>query len=534
VVVRAEDTLIGEQVEVEADLVVLAVGMRPRADTDAVATQLKLSRSADGFFMEAHPKLRPVETAMAGVFLAGCCQGPKDISETIAQARAAASAAMIPLMRGQGQVDAATSFIDEELCAGCGQCAEVCSFSALTMHPVRGKMTVNPVLCQGCGSCALACPSKAIKVHQSTFEQIMAQVNALDWDVVPPRPLYRRLPWVGERIRTYWVLNTAGDPISVVRRFFSKVWEYAGFQGMLLPVYQSEREARIQWIANPAQLSQSDSFVPLTAQNVTQTAVRMVSEHPHTNYGVVVRPCEARALDELTQRGVFDPGFCMTVGVDCLGRFPAEDFEWRVQKAGTVEQLTDLELRNARQGGITPNRFQLACQMCTSSSKKDADLHISILGLPVNESILVSTSNSEIASRLHLSEITDGLAARSLVEQHEHMLVTLHERRVHALERIIHELPENLPEGTSAFMKHLANCSPCKKCLDACPIYTAEWTPAVDSGSAEMEAFQHWLAACVGCGICDQACPQHLPLTAIIHRIGGELKSEALLSRQVG
>ena len=183
--VRAEDTLIGEQVEVEADLVVLAVGMRPRADMDAVATLMKLSRSADGFFMEAHPKLRPVETAMAGVFLAGCCQGPKDISETIAQARAASAAAMIPLMRGQVQVDAATSFIDEELCAGCGQCAEVCSFSALTMHPVRGKMTVNPVLCQGCGSCALACPSKAIKVHQSTFEQIMAQVNALDWQMEP-------------------------------------------------------------------------------------------------------------------------------------------------------------------------------------------------------------------------------------------------------------------------------------------------------------------------------------------------------------
>jgi heterodisulfide reductase subunit A len=182
VVVRAEDTLLGEQVEVEADLVVLAVGMKPRADSEAVAQLLKLSRSGDGFFMEAHPKLRPVETSMAGVFLAGCCQSPKDIADSIAQARAAASAAMIPLMRGEVQVDAATSFIDEELCAGCGQCASVCSFSALTLHPVRGKMTVNAALCQGCGSCALACPSKAIMVHQSTFEQVMAQVNALtDW-----------------------------------------------------------------------------------------------------------------------------------------------------------------------------------------------------------------------------------------------------------------------------------------------------------------------------------------------------------------
>jgi len=186
VVVRAEDTLLGEPVEVPADLVVLAVGMKPRMDADVIAGLFKLSRSGDGFFMEAHPKLRPVDTAMAGVFLAGCCQGPKDITETVAQARAAASAAMIPLMRGQVQVDAATSFIDEELCAGCGQCAKVCSFSALTLDPLRGIMTVNPVLCQGCGSCAMTCPSGAINVHQFTFDQTMAQLDALlDWQIHP-------------------------------------------------------------------------------------------------------------------------------------------------------------------------------------------------------------------------------------------------------------------------------------------------------------------------------------------------------------
>lgn len=183
VAVRAEDTLLSQQVEVEADLVVLAVGIKPRSDSEAVAQLLKLSRSGDGFFMEAHPKLRPVDTSMAGVFLAGCCQSPKDIADSISQARAAASAAMIPLMRGEVQVDAATSFIDEELCSGCGQCAEYCNFAALSLHPVRGRMTVNAVLCQGCGACATACPSKAIKVHQFTFEQVMAQVDALDWSV---------------------------------------------------------------------------------------------------------------------------------------------------------------------------------------------------------------------------------------------------------------------------------------------------------------------------------------------------------------
>ena len=179
VAVRVEDTLLSEQIEVEADLVVLAVGMLPRADTSAIAGILKLARSADGFFLEAHPKLRPVDTATAGVFLAGCCQGPKDTTESIIQARAASAAAMALLMRGQVQVEAATSFIDELLCAGCGQCEAVCPFSALSLHPVRGKMTVNPVLCQGCGSCSVTCPSGAINVHHFSFEQFMAQVEAL-------------------------------------------------------------------------------------------------------------------------------------------------------------------------------------------------------------------------------------------------------------------------------------------------------------------------------------------------------------------
>jgi heterodisulfide reductase subunit A len=189
VVVRAEDTLLGEPVEVEADLVVLAVGMRPRADSGVIAGLLKLARTADGFLLEAHPKLRPVDTAVAGVFLAGACQGPKDAAESIIQARAASAAAMTLLMRGQVQVEAATSFIDEELCAGCGQCAQVCSFSALSLHPVRGKMTVNQVLCQGCGSCAVTCPSGAINVHHFTFEQFMAQVDALSDVTAWPVPV---------------------------------------------------------------------------------------------------------------------------------------------------------------------------------------------------------------------------------------------------------------------------------------------------------------------------------------------------------
>jgi heterodisulfide reductase subunit A len=178
-VVRAEDTLLRRGIQVSADLVVLAVGVEPRRSTAEVATLLRLPNSPDGFLAEAHPKLRPVDTVVAGVFLAGCCQGPKDIPDSISQARAAAAAVLIPLMRGRVNVQAATAFIDPEVCAGCGVCAEHCTYGALKMHPFKGVMTVNTVLCQGCGACAAACPSGAIDLHHFTLEQTLAQIDAL-------------------------------------------------------------------------------------------------------------------------------------------------------------------------------------------------------------------------------------------------------------------------------------------------------------------------------------------------------------------
>ena len=178
-IVRAEDTLLGEAIAVPADLVVLATGVKAREDAGVVASLFKLARSGDGFFAEAHPKLRPVDTTNDGVYLAGTCQAPKDIPDTIAQAKAAASSALIPLSKGKVKIEAITSIVDEEICAGCRLCEHACPYGALAIRPWKRVMTVNAALCKGCGACAMACPSGAISLQHFTADQTLAMIEAL-------------------------------------------------------------------------------------------------------------------------------------------------------------------------------------------------------------------------------------------------------------------------------------------------------------------------------------------------------------------
>ncbi len=178
-VVRAEDTFLGKTVEIEADLVVLSAGIEPGDGTIDMARILKLARTPDGFLMEAHPKLRPVDTYVDGVFLAGCCQSPKDIPDTVAQAKAAAASAIIPMSMGKVKIEPIRAVVNDQICCGCRTCESVCEYNATEFDEEKGVMTVNSAICKGCGSCSGACASGAIKIYHYTDQQIMAQITAL-------------------------------------------------------------------------------------------------------------------------------------------------------------------------------------------------------------------------------------------------------------------------------------------------------------------------------------------------------------------
>jgi heterodisulfide reductase subunit A len=170
--------------EIKPDLIVLANGLVPNRDLGKISALFHVSRSADGFLLEAHPKLRPLESLTAGIFIAGSCQGPKDIPDTVAQASGAAAKVIDLLMSGVIELEPLTAVIDKNLCSGCQICESLCPFSAIEMkkETVEGvekvKAEIVEAMCQGCGLCVSACPTKAIKMQHYTDEQFLAQVEA--------------------------------------------------------------------------------------------------------------------------------------------------------------------------------------------------------------------------------------------------------------------------------------------------------------------------------------------------------------------
>ena len=173
-IVKVKDMLTGgEELEIPTDLVVLSVGMEP--EMSEVFTMLRVPFSRDGFLQEVHPKLRPVETAIAGVLIAGTCQGPKDTVEATASASAAAAKANTYLIKGYAELEPFIAEVDPEKCDGCGECVEECPASAISIKD--GKAVINEALCKGCGACGGVCPNKAINLRGYYYDQLEKMIE---------------------------------------------------------------------------------------------------------------------------------------------------------------------------------------------------------------------------------------------------------------------------------------------------------------------------------------------------------------------
>jgi heterodisulfide reductase subunit A len=178
-IIQVEDTLAGKQRRIPVDMVVLSIGLEPRADAKEVGKLFGIACSADGWYVEKHPKLDPVATMTDGIFIAGCNQGPKDIPTSVAQGAAAAARVLGRIQQGEIELEPVRASINQTQCSGCRICNDLCPFNAILFHEDRMVSEINPALCQGCGTCVAACPAGAISGTGFSNEQIMSQIEGL-------------------------------------------------------------------------------------------------------------------------------------------------------------------------------------------------------------------------------------------------------------------------------------------------------------------------------------------------------------------
>ena len=178
-IVIGENTLTGQRMRVPVDMVILSTGLESQEDVIDMSRLVKVAVDKDGFFLEKHPKLAPVETASDGIYIAGCCAGPKDIPETVASAQAASSQSLKLISKGKVEVQGATGYIDPELCAGCKICISNCTYNAIDFDEKKKVSVINEVVCKGCGTCAAVCPSGAARARHFDGKQVLNEIDGV-------------------------------------------------------------------------------------------------------------------------------------------------------------------------------------------------------------------------------------------------------------------------------------------------------------------------------------------------------------------
>ena len=180
-IVSCVDTVIGKALRVSVDMVILCTAIEARSDAEQIAKTFAINQRADGFFLERHIKLDPVATPTAGIFIAGCCEGPKDIPDTVAQASAAAAKVLSLISRGRITLESVIATVDEARCLGCGRCEEICTFQAPKVITKNGIIVseINEALCKGCGVCAVTCPTGAMTIKHFSRQQVTSMIDAL-------------------------------------------------------------------------------------------------------------------------------------------------------------------------------------------------------------------------------------------------------------------------------------------------------------------------------------------------------------------
>jgi formate dehydrogenase (coenzyme F420) beta subunit len=317
-------------------------------------------------------------------------------------------------------------------------------------------------------------------------------------------------------MKDYWILETHGDPLGTVNKFVNTLWTNSSLDGMLVSQNALDHDdAGMRLLEHPKQFEQVNPFKPLMTFNAAKYVPQSLEAHPNARLGALLRPCEMRALTEMAKRAPINLDRLLTICIDCLGTYPADDVHWRSERKGSMEGLGYEALQFARQGGIVAYRYRSACQMCSSPDANGGDINIFVIGLPVRQYILVQPRAEAAAEKYMFHKITAGKADEELLGQRQRVIWKLAERHNRTRERVTSGLADLIPADVNALITQFQKCGDCQDCLNACPICAVDYPRREANGAYKHEDVIRWLVSCAGCGMCEQACVNHLPLSAI-------------------
>jgi len=332
-------------------------------------------------------------------------------------------------------------------------------------------------------------------------------------------------------VNNHWILETHGDPLGTVNKFVNTIWSNSNLDGMLVSQNALDSgNGGMHLLEHPKEFEQVNPFKPLMTFNAAKYIPQSLEEHPNAKLGVILRPCEMRALTEMVKHAPINMDRLLTICIDCLGTYPADDVHWRSERKGSLNGLGYEALQFARQGGIVAYRYRSACQMCGAPDAKGGDINIFVIGLPVRQYILVHPRAELAAEKYMLDKITDGKADEELLNQRHKIIWKLAERHNRTRERVTNGLADLIPVNVDSLIVQLQNCGDCQNCLNACPICSVDYPRREANGAFKRDDVIRWLVSCAGCGMCEQACLNHLPLSAIFGHIQKQI-TESLVDR---
>ncbi len=332
-----------------------------------------------------------------------------------------------------------------------------------------------------------------------------------------------------------WSLDTHGDPLGKVHDFIKYVWHEYRLDGMLATLDGNNKaHATPRYVTDVSAVDLVNPFRPLMEVNAARLIPDLLAGHPDDMIAALLRPCELRALTEMTKHVPTTLDQLVTISVDCLGTLPSDEYQWRLERLeknlletktspSDADELAHEALQFARQGGIIPYRYRSACQVCASPAAKNADINLLVLGLPVRQKILVSVPDLKTANAIHLDGYANGKADEGMVFQHERILSKMSERHARHMEQVKESLGSLLPADVDAVIRQLESCGECQNCMDACPICSVDRPSRDADGHYDRSAVCRWLVSCAACGMCEQSCPDHLPTSTIFAHIHQQL-----------